>query len=58
MTDSYAEQLRQNRAEKDQFFAEHPQSPIPPEERNTFSCPLPPEENWLETAIEAGERTD
>jgi uncharacterized protein (DUF1684 family) len=23
----------------------------------TFSCPLPPEANWLETAIEAGERT-
>jgi hypothetical protein len=23
----------------------------------TFSCPLPPEENWLETTIEAGERT-
>ncbi|WP_435183381.1 DUF1684 domain-containing protein [Halobellus sp. EA9] len=22
----------------------------------TFSCPLPPEENWLETAIRAGER--
>jgi len=22
----------------------------------TFSCPLPPEENWLETTIEAGER--
>ena len=36
MTDSYAEQLRQNRAEKDQFFAEHPQSPIPPGERDDF----------------------
>jgi uncharacterized protein (DUF1684 family) len=23
----------------------------------TFSCPLPPEENWLETTIEAGERS-
>ena len=22
----------------------------------TFSCPLPPEENWLETAVAAGER--
>ncbi len=22
----------------------------------TFSCPLPPEENWLETTIEAGEK--
>ena len=35
MTD-YAEQVRQNRAEKDEFFAEHPQSPIPPEERDEF----------------------
>jgi uncharacterized protein (DUF1684 family) len=24
---------------------------------DTFSCPLPPEENWLETTITAGERT-
>ena len=23
----------------------------------SFSCPLPPEENWLETVVEAGERT-
>jgi uncharacterized protein (DUF1684 family) len=23
----------------------------------TFACPLPPEENWLELAVEAGERT-
>jgi uncharacterized protein (DUF1684 family) len=23
----------------------------------TFDCPLPPEENWLETTVEAGERT-
>lgn len=22
----------------------------------TFACPLPPEENWLETAVEAGEK--
>jgi hypothetical protein len=28
--DGYEAQLRANRAEKDQFFAEHPQSPIPP----------------------------
>ncbi|MHC3380454.1 DUF1684 domain-containing protein [Haloarcula sp. H-GB5] len=25
---------------------------------DTFSCPLPPESNWLETAVTAGERTD
>jgi hypothetical protein len=32
----YAERLRANRAEKDDFFAEHPQSPIPPDERGDF----------------------
>jgi uncharacterized protein (DUF1684 family) len=36
MTDDYAERLRQNRAEKDDFFGEHPQSPIPPEKRDDF----------------------
>lgn len=36
MTADYVEQLRANRREKDAFFAEHPQSPIPPEERDTF----------------------
>ncbi len=34
--DAWAEQLRANREEKDEFFAEHPQSPIPPEERDDF----------------------
>ena len=34
--DDYAEQLRANRAEKDDFFAEHPQSPVPPEHREGF----------------------
>ena len=24
----------------------------------TFACPLPPEENWLEVAVPAGERVD
>jgi uncharacterized protein (DUF1684 family) len=32
----YAEQLRENRGEKDEFFADHPQSPIPPEQRDDF----------------------
>jgi hypothetical protein len=32
----WAEKLRANRAEKDQFFDEHPQSPVPPEEREAF----------------------
>jgi uncharacterized protein (DUF1684 family) len=32
----YREELRTTRAEKDEFFAEHPQSPIPPDEREGF----------------------
>jgi uncharacterized protein (DUF1684 family) len=32
----WAERLRANRAEKEEFFAEHPQSPVPPEEREAF----------------------
>ncbi|SDM48466.1 hypothetical protein SAMN04487949_1818 [Halogranum gelatinilyticum] len=34
--DEWAERLEANRAEKDEFFAEHPQSPIPPGERESF----------------------
>jgi len=33
---SYEQQLRANRAEKDEFLAEHRQSPIPPEKRDEF----------------------
>ena len=40
MSDSEAadweQQLRANREEKDRFFAEHPQSPVPPEHREEF----------------------
>lgn len=39
MTDApqgYVDELEANRDEKDQFFDEHPQSPIPPEERDDF----------------------
>ena len=36
MADDYAAELRRNRAEKDDFFAQHPQSPIPPEQREDF----------------------
>lgn len=36
MTDEYVERVRQHRAEKDEFFAEHPHSPIPPDEREGF----------------------
>ncbi len=32
----WAERLQQNRSEKDQFLAEHPQSPVPPEKRDEF----------------------
>jgi uncharacterized protein (DUF1684 family) len=35
--EGYAADLRTNREEKDEFFAEHPQSPIPPEHREAFS---------------------
>jgi uncharacterized protein (DUF1684 family) len=34
--DEYVETLRANRAEKDEFFGSHPQSPIPPEHRDDF----------------------
>lgn len=34
--DRWREQLESKRTEKDEFFAEHPQSPIPPEDRETF----------------------
>lgn len=36
MNDDYVERLCANRREKDEFFDEHPQSPIPPEHRDTF----------------------
>ena len=35
--DGYVADLRANREEKDDFFADHPQSPIPPEHRDEFS---------------------
>jgi uncharacterized protein (DUF1684 family) len=34
--EAYEAELEANRAEKDEFFAEHPQSPIPPEDREAF----------------------
>jgi uncharacterized protein (DUF1684 family) len=34
--DEWARRLRENRAEKDQFLAEHRQSPIPPDHREAF----------------------
>ena len=35
--DGYAAELRAKREEKDEFLAEHPQSPVPPEHREAFS---------------------
>jgi uncharacterized protein (DUF1684 family) len=35
-TEDWAERLRANRAEKDRFLADHDQSPIPPDERDSF----------------------
>jgi hypothetical protein len=34
--ESWAAELREKRAEKDRFFAEHPQSPLPPASRDDF----------------------
>ncbi|CQR53621.1 MULTISPECIES: DUF1684 domain-containing protein [Haloferax] len=34
--DAYVSELRAKREEKDDFFGSHPQSPIPPEERDEF----------------------
>jgi uncharacterized protein (DUF1684 family) len=34
--EAWREELESHRAEKDGFFADHPQSPIPPEEREGF----------------------
>ncbi|SFC24305.1 hypothetical protein SAMN05444422_10630 [Halobiforma haloterrestris] len=34
--DQWRDELEAKRAEKNEFFAEHPQSPIPPEERDGF----------------------
>ncbi|WP_226039872.1 DUF1684 domain-containing protein [Natrinema sp. DC36] len=34
--DRWRDELESKRAEKDEFFADHPQSPIPPEERDEF----------------------
>ncbi|AFK20139.1 DUF1684 domain-containing protein [Haloferax mediterranei ATCC 33500] len=35
-SEAYIAELRAKRTEKDEFFDTHPQSPIPPEERDTF----------------------
>jgi uncharacterized protein (DUF1684 family) len=34
--DAYIRDLRAKREEKDEFFGSHPQSPVPPEERESF----------------------
>ena len=44
----YADRLRANRQEKNEFFADHPQSPIPPEKREGFDGLdyFPPDESF------------
>ncbi len=51
-SDEWETQLRENRDEKDQFLAEHRQSPIPPEERDDFDGLdyFPPDETYRVTA--------
>ncbi|SEN82556.1 hypothetical protein SAMN05216388_1005139 [Halorientalis persicus] len=51
-TDDWAQQLRDNREEKDRFFAEHRQSPIPPGERDSFDGLdyFPPDPEYRVTA--------
>jgi len=34
--EAYVQRLRTKREEKDEFFGSHPQSPVPPEERESF----------------------
>jgi uncharacterized protein (DUF1684 family) len=48
----YAERLRASRAEKDDFFADHPQSPVPPEHREGFDGLdyFPPDPDYRVTA--------
>ncbi|RXK51116.1 DUF1684 domain-containing protein [Halorientalis pallida] len=51
-TDDWVERLRANREEKDRFFAEHRQSPIPPAERDGFDGLeyYPPDPDYRVTA--------
>lgn len=51
-SERWAEELEGKRAEKDRFFAEHPQSPIPPEEREGFDglAYFPPEPDYRVSA--------
>ncbi|MHC3436532.1 DUF1684 domain-containing protein [Natrialbaceae archaeon A-gly3] len=50
--DRWQAQVEDKRAEKDRFFAEHPQTPIPPEEREAFDGLeyFPPEPTYRVTA--------
>ncbi|UPV76076.1 DUF1684 domain-containing protein [Halorussus limi] len=59
--EEWREQLRSHRAEKDEFFADHPQSPIPPEERDDFESLdyFDPDPDYRVTAtVEVHERPD
>ncbi|MFC4448757.1 DUF1684 domain-containing protein [Halorussus aquaticus] len=59
--EEWRERLRAHRAEKDEFFADHPQSPIPPEEREDFESLdyFEPDPDYRVTAtVEVHERPD
>lgn len=56
--EEWLEELRRMRAEKDSFFAEHRQSPIPPDERDAFdglSYFDPDERFFVEATVERHE---
>ncbi len=52
LPERYTAELEAKRREKDDFFADHPQSPIPPEERDEFSGLeyFPPDPQYRVTA--------
>ncbi|UPW02152.1 DUF1684 domain-containing protein [Halorussus gelatinilyticus] len=59
--EEWRERLQSHRTEKDDFFADHPQSPIPPEERDDFESLdyFDPDPKYRVTAtVEVHERPD
>ena len=59
--DEWRDELRSHRAEKDDFFAEHPQSPIPPDDRDDFDgldCFDPDPDYRVTATVEVHDRPD
>jgi uncharacterized protein (DUF1684 family) len=59
--EEWRERLHSHRAEKDEFFADHPQSPVPPEEREEFESLdyFDPDPDYRVTAtVEVHDRPD